>query len=110
MKKSTSPSQSRRSGSFPIFWVLIVVGCVFLAITNPDEESFKTFTKNSIPSELNQGADAELLETLLGKGLALVSNLTSYRENRFLFSQYHINVAGTPRQYLGIAGQFIRID
>lgn len=95
--------------------VLGILGAVALFFTNPGPDAFSAFLSEYVQTEL---ADDTPGETELGKafrkGLGQIAGAAggqlAEREDHSLWSIYTLRMGADEHVFLGIAGQFIKVE
>lgn len=103
-------SAARKSGRFPYGWIIIILGIVLLYSTNPSEQQFTSYLKDSIRDQAK--GDETLsgdLTRLLSGPVASLAGLGTVRKDYFLCSTYELALPGEEHLFLGILDHFIKL-
>jgi len=89
-----------------VIGALVVVGVVVaLALTCPDEQSFKRWAKENIPPD-----SGSVVKKAQGAALATQAKWTADYEGHFLWATVDAYQGGAEQRYLGIMGTWFRFS
>jgi hypothetical protein len=109
-KTNADMSSARKSGRFPIGWIIVILAVALLFATNPSEPQFTSFLKNKIQEQAE--GDESLagdLKRLFSGPAASLAGMGTVRSDYYLFSTYKLNITGEESLYLGILDHFFKL-
>ncbi len=103
-------SAAKKSGRFPIGWLILILVVVFLFTKNPSEEQFTTYLKERIEKQAkgDETLTGDLTRLFSGPAASL-AGLGTVRKEYFLCSTYELGLPGQEHLFLGIFDHFIKL-
>jgi hypothetical protein len=101
---------ARKSGRFPLGWIIIILGIILLYATNPSEQQFTSYLKGKIEAEARgDESPAGNLTRVLSGAAASIAGLATVRKDYYLCSTYELGLPGEEHLFLGILDHFIKL-